>query len=91
MSQSISPKEYVSANFGEVILAIEVKAIFTNIDNLAATHEIVSVEGSTKVERYLNIIHMGDWVSFWCAILHKTNPTPVIKIDKLKEILSKKS
>ncbi len=61
------------------------------INNLAATHEIVSVEGATKVERYLNIIHMGDWVSFWCAILHKTDPTPVIKIDKLKEILSKKS
>ena len=61
------------------------------IDNLAATHEIISVEGSTKVERYLNMIHLGDWVSFWCAILHKTDPTPVTKIDKLKEILSKKS
>ena len=61
------------------------------IDNLAARHEIVSVEGLTKVERYLNMIHLGDWVSFWCAILHKTDPTPVTKIDKLKEILSKKS
>ena len=61
------------------------------IDNLAARHEIISVEGLTKVERYLNMIHLGDWVSFWCAILHKTDPTPVTKIDKLKEILSKKS
>jgi glucose/mannose-6-phosphate isomerase len=59
------------------------------IDNLAARHEIISVEGSTKVERYLNMIHLGDWVSFWCAILHGTDPTPVTKIDKLKEILSK--
>jgi len=61
------------------------------INNLAARHEIVTVEGSTKVERYLNMIHLGDWVSFWCAILHKTDPTPVDKIDNLKEILSKKS
>ncbi len=61
------------------------------INNLAARHEIVSVEGSTKVERYLNMIHFGDWVSFWCAILHETDPTPVTKIDKLKKILSKKS
>ena len=59
------------------------------IGNLAARHEIISVEGSTKVERYLNMIHLGDWVSFWCAILHGTDPTPVTKIDKLKEILSK--
>ena len=63
----------------------------TIIDNLAARHEIISVQGSTKVERYLNMIHLGDWVSFWCAILHETDPTPVTKIDKLKEILSKKS
>jgi len=61
------------------------------INNLAARHEIVSVEGTTKVDRYLNMIHMGDWLSFWCAILHGSDPTPVYKIDKLKEILSKKS
>jgi glucose/mannose-6-phosphate isomerase len=61
------------------------------INNLASGHQIVKVEGSTKVERYLNMIHLGDWVSFWCAILHETDPTPVNKIDKLKELLSKKS
>jgi glucose/mannose-6-phosphate isomerase len=61
------------------------------INNLAAGHQIVKVEGSTRVERYLNMIHLGDWVSFWCAILHETDPTPVNKIDKLKELLSKKS
>ena len=61
------------------------------INNLPARHESVSLEGSTKVERYLNMIHLGDWVSFWCAILHETDPTPVKKIDRLKEILSKKS
>ena len=61
------------------------------INNLASGHQIVKVEGSTKVERYLNMIHLGDWVSFWCAILHETDPTPVDKIDKLKELLSKKS
>jgi len=61
------------------------------INNLPARHESVSLEGFTKVERYLNMIHLGDWVSFWCAILHETDPTPVKKIDRLKEILSKKS
>jgi len=39
----------------------------------------------------VNLIHFGDWLSFWCSILHETDPTPVKKIDALKEILSKKS
>jgi glucose/mannose-6-phosphate isomerase len=61
------------------------------IGNLAGSHEIVSVEGNSIVERYLHMIHFGDWVSFWCAILHGTNPTPVKKIDLLKGILSEES
>ena len=61
------------------------------INNLAARHEIVSVEGTTKVVRYVSMNHMGDWLSFWCAILHGSDPTPVYKIAKLKEILSKQS
>jgi glucose/mannose-6-phosphate isomerase len=61
------------------------------IGNLAGNHEIVSVEGNSIVERYLHMIHFGDWVSFWCAILHGTNPTPVKKIDILKGILSEES
>ena len=34
------------------------------INNLPARHESVSLEGFTIVERYLNMIHLGDWVSF---------------------------
>ena len=29
----------------------------------------------------------GDWLSYWCAILHKTDPNPVFKIDHLKNKL----
>jgi len=61
------------------------------IGNLAGNHEIVTVDGNSIVERYLNMIHFGDWVSYWCAILHQTDPTPVKKIDRLKGILSEKS
>ena len=60
------------------------------IGDLPRYHEVVSVDGGSKVERLIHMIHFGDWVSFWCAILHGTDPTPVIKIDKLKRILSKK-
>ena len=59
------------------------------IGKIAANHEIVSLQGDTQVERLLHLVHFGDWLSYWCAILHKTDPTPVKKIDHLKRILSK--
>jgi glucose/mannose-6-phosphate isomerase len=51
-------------------------------------HE-VRAEGETKVERLLDLINFGDWLSYWCAILHDTDPSPVHKIDKLKKALEK--
>ena len=59
------------------------------IGKIAAKHEVVSLQGDTQVERLLHLVHYGDWLSYWCAILHKTDPTPVTKIDHLKRILSK--
>jgi len=49
-------------------------------------HE-VSAEGANNVERLLDLINYGDWLSYWCAILHNTDPSPVEKIDKLKKAL----
>jgi len=45
------------------------------------------MDGDVIQERILNMIHFADWLSYWCAIFHKTDPTPVFKIDKLKRIL----
>jgi len=47
----------------------------------------VSAEGDTDIERMLDLINYGDWLSYWCAILHDTDPTPVAKISKLKQFL----
>ncbi|MEE8336136.1 MAG: bifunctional phosphoglucose/phosphomannose isomerase [Candidatus Neomarinimicrobiota bacterium] len=58
------------------------------IGDLAGDHEIISVDGDNTTERFVHLIHFGDWVSYWCALLHETNPTPVTKIDRLKIILS---
>ena len=37
------------------------------------------------------MIHYGDWLSFWCAILHDTSPSPVKNIDRLKKTLMSKN
>lgn len=48
----------------------------------------VEGEGETKLERLFDLILMGDWISFYLAILYKTDPTPVEKINILKNKLS---
>jgi len=50
----------------------------------------ISVSGNLFQERFLHMIHYGDWLSYWCAILHGTDPSPVAKIAYLKEELANK-
>lgn len=45
-------------------------------------------EGDTLLERIFDLIHLGDWVSFYLAILQKVDPTPVEKINYLKNKLA---
>jgi len=47
----------------------------------------VEVKGNSFQERFLHMLHFADWLSYWCALLHKTDPTPVLKIDRLKNSL----
>ena len=61
------------------------------LNTLPFLQEEISLKGETFVERFIHLIHFGDWLSYWCAILNQTDPTPVEKIDALKMILSKKS
>ncbi|MCD6249870.1 MAG: bifunctional phosphoglucose/phosphomannose isomerase [candidate division Zixibacteria bacterium] len=45
--------------------------------------------GESGLERIFNLIQMGDFVSYYLAILNDTDPTPVNVIENLKEELSK--
>jgi glucose/mannose-6-phosphate isomerase len=46
-------------------------------------------EGKTRLARLFSLIHLGDWVSFYLAILNKQDPMPVQVIDYLKQELAK--
>ena len=52
--------------------------------------DTIIVDGNTYQERLLHLINYGDWLSYWCAIMHKTDPSPVNKILRLKNELSEK-
>lgn len=45
-------------------------------------------EGKNKLERIFDLVYLGDWVSYYLAIMNKINPTPVEAIDFLKNKLT---
>ncbi len=46
-------------------------------------------EGKSLLARMFSLIYLGDWVSFYLAVLNGVDPTPVRVIDYLKNELSK--
>jgi glucose/mannose-6-phosphate isomerase len=46
-------------------------------------------EGRSLLTRMFSLLYMGDWVSFYLAMLHRVDPTPVRVIDHLKQELAK--
>jgi glucose/mannose-6-phosphate isomerase len=49
----------------------------------------VESEGRSLLARMFSLIYLGDWVSFYLAILNHEDPTPVKVIDYLKNELGK--
>ena len=47
-------------------------------------------EGDSLLARMFSLVYLGDWVSYYLAILHGEDPMPVKVIDYLKEELGKK-
>ena len=45
--------------------------------------------GTSLLARMFSLIHLGDWTSYYLAILNGVDPTPVRVIDYLKNELGK--
>jgi len=62
-------------------------------DNEPLPNKIVEVvsKGANKLDRWLYLVYLGDFVSWYLAILYDTDPTPVEKIDMLKKSLAKEN
>ena len=44
-------------------------------------------QGSSRLARIFSLVHLGDWVSYYLAVLHNEDPMPVRAIDHLKAAL----
>ncbi|MEO8514103.1 MAG: bifunctional phosphoglucose/phosphomannose isomerase [Ignavibacteria bacterium] len=47
----------------------------------------IESEGSSKLERIFDLIYLGDWISFYLAVINKVDPAPIEKINILKNKL----
>jgi glucose/mannose-6-phosphate isomerase len=54
------------------------------LHGLAATQLQFEGSGSSWSHRLFYLINFGDWISYWCAIAHETDPTSIVAIDALK-------
>jgi len=52
-------------------------------------YQIVDGEGTSPLSQMMSLVLFGDYVSYYLAILYKTDPSPVKAIDYLKEQLAK--
>jgi glucose/mannose-6-phosphate isomerase len=48
----------------------------------------IAAEGSTRLERMLSLIAMGDWTSLYLALFAGTDPTPIPVMENLKKRLA---
>jgi len=52
------------------------------------SHQITDSQGESALSQMMSLIFLGDWVSYYLAILYQIDPTPVKAIDYLKKRLS---
>lgn len=51
-------------------------------------HQIVDAPGKSELAQVMGTVYLGDWVSYYLALLYGVDPTPVKVIDYLKNRLS---
>lgn len=52
-----------------------------------STH-VVESRGTSPLARLLSLVQRGDWTSYYLAVLAGVDPTPIVKIDRLKRELA---
>ena len=58
------------------------------IDAYAGAAIQIESEGSTKLERIFDLVYLGDWISYYLAILYKADPSEIENINILKHKLT---
>ena len=57
------------------------------LEQAKVSYQIVDSEGNSQLSQLMSLVLLGDYTSYYLAILNKIDPTPVKAIDYLKEQL----
>ena len=58
------------------------------LEHISGLHITIKDMGTNRVQRLLNLIHQTDWISYYAGLLNNFDPTPVNRIQTLKEKIS---
>jgi len=58
-------------------------------DDMASNSIEIHVRGKKRLSKMLYSMYLGDYISIYLAFLRKVDPTPVVAIEELKNVLSK--
>jgi glucose/mannose-6-phosphate isomerase len=61
------------------------------LEKAGVEHKIIDSQGEDDLTRMMSLVFLGDWTSYYLAILHQTDPAPVKIIEYLKKRLSEAS
>ncbi|MBA7646836.1 hypothetical protein ES703_54602 [subsurface metagenome] len=59
------------------------------LDKAKVSYQIVDGEGTSRLSHIMSLVLLGDYASYYLAMLNKIDPTPVKTIAYLKEQLAK--
>lgn len=59
------------------------------LDRVGISHDTIEGSGSTVLQQVMSAIYLGDYASYYLALLNQVDPTPVDAISMLKEALSR--
>jgi len=58
------------------------------LEKAGVEYEIIDSQGENNLTQMMSLVFLGDWISYYLAMLNQTDPTPVKMIDYLKERLN---
>jgi len=58
------------------------------LEKAGIEHETIDSQGKNELSQIMSLVFLGDWVSYYLAILYEADPSPVKAIDYLKKRLS---
>ena len=86
-----APLTVVSLESGRYPPAIHRRAAITRrvLAERAIPCEVVTVSGPNRLAEVLTAVHVGDWTSYYLALLNGVDPTPVPTLEWLKAELER--